>query len=82
MKRKKLLKALTDLLSKEERKRREHREGLLVLLAKLEVKKIELEARIGREEGARKKERLGKELEIVQAQHAKGVEALRRLEES
>ncbi len=79
MKRKKLLKTLAAFLNGEGRQERQHRDDLETLLAKLKKKEVELEERLRAEKNARKKERLGKELEIVKAQHAKGAETLQEL---
>jgi len=82
MKRKRLLKTLSALLDREGRKQREHRDELETLLTKLKKKEVELEEKMLLEKSERKKMRLGKEIEIVKAQHAKGVEALQGIEES
>lgn len=82
MKRKRLLKTLSALLDREGRKQREHRDELETLLTKLQKKEVELEKRMLLEKDERKKMRLSKELEIVKAQHAKGVETLQGLDES
>jgi len=82
MKRKKLLKTLAELLDREGRRQRQHRDELETLLTKLKKKQVGLEEKMLAERDGRKKERLGKELEIVKAQHAKGVDTLQGLEES
>lgn len=82
MKRKKLLKALTDLLDAEGRKQRKHHDELKILLKKLAKKEIELEDRMQSEKDKYKQKRLVKELEIVRAQHAKGEAALENMEKS
>lgn len=82
MKRKKLLKALANLLDMEGRKKRKHSAELKELLEKLEVKEVQLEEKVLTEKDKRKQKRLRSELEIVKAQHAKGVETLLKLETS
>lgn len=82
MKRKKLLKTLTEFLEKDKRKRRKHHAELEKLLNRLQAKETQLKEEMVREEDARKQKRLGRELEIIKAQHAKGVKALQSLEES
>ena len=81
MKRKKLLKALADLLDTEGRKKR-HSDELKELLEKLEGKAVQLEKKVLTEKDKRKQQRLRSELAIVKAQHAKGVESLQKLETS
>ena len=80
MKMKKLLKTLADSLDREGRKQRKHRDELEVLLTKLEEKRAKLEEKIKAVPDGRKQKRLRMELEIVKAQHAKGLEALQSLE--
>ena len=80
MKRRKLLKKLADLLGTEGRKQRKHRDDLETLLRKLKKKEVELEIEFRKEKDKRKAKRLGKELEIVKAQRAKGVKTLQELE--
>ena len=82
MKRKKLLKALGELLDVEGRKRRRHQAELRALLKELEKKEAQLEKKVLREKDERKKKRLAKELAIVKAQYAKGVETMQTLEAS
>ncbi len=82
MKRKKLLKTLAELLDRETHKQRKHRDQLEALLARLKSKELELEGKVRAEKDGRKQQRLSMELEIVRAQHAKGVEALQGLDES
>ena len=82
MKRKKLLRKLADFLDRGGRKQRKHRDELKILLKKLKGKEIELEEKLRLESDERKKHRYSKELEIIMAQRAKGVKALRELKES
>jgi predicted nucleic acid-binding Zn-ribbon protein len=79
MKRKKLLNILDRLLDMGGRKQREHRSDLKMVLKKLKKKKKELQQEMSKEEDARKLNRLGKELEIVDAQRLKGLKALKDL---
>lgn len=81
MKRKKLLKTLAKVLDMEGRKQRKHRDELKALLKSLKKKKIELEAKMLLVEDERKRKRLGKELEIINAQRLKGLKALQDLME-
>lgn len=80
MKRKKLLATLTDLLGKEERRKRKHHAELNKLLKQLAEKEARLEEKLKTEKDKHKRKRLGKELEIVKAQHAKGLKTLESLE--
>ncbi|NNJ93417.1 MAG: hypothetical protein HKP57_01560 [Halobacteria archaeon] len=80
MKRKKLLNKLAEFLDMKGRKQRKHSHDLEVLLMKLTEKKADLEKKILLEKDGHKRKRLGKELEIVKAQYAKGEKALRELE--
>ena len=80
MKRKKLLNKLAEFLDMKGRKQRKHYYDLEVLLRKLTEKKADLEKEILLEKDGHKRKRLGKELEIVRAQYAKGEQALRDLE--
>jgi hypothetical protein len=80
MKRKKLLRKLADILGTEGRKQRKHSDELKALLRKLKKKEVELEIEMRREKDERKQKRLGKELEIVKAQRAKGVKTLKEIE--
>ncbi len=79
MKRKKLLKTLSRLLDMKGRKQREHRDELKVLLRKLKKKKVELEEKMRLEQDKRKRDRLDKELEIINAQRIKGLKTLGEL---
>ena len=79
MKRKKLLKTLAKVLDMEGRNQRKHRDELKALLKKLKVKKVELEEKMMHEKDERKRKRLGKELEIINAQRLKGLKALQDL---
>ena len=79
MKRKKLLHILDQLLDMGGRKQREHRNELKIVLKKLKKKKKDLKEEMLREEDKRKLLRLGKELEIVDAQRLKGLKALKEL---
>jgi len=81
MKRKKLLKSLAKLLDMEGRKQRKHRDELKALLKELKKKKVELEQKMLLEKDERKLNRLGKELEIINAQRLKGLKALQDLME-
>ena len=79
MKRKKLLKTLAKVLDMEGRDQRKHRDELKALLKKLKLKKVELEEKMVLEKDERKRKRLGKELEIINAQRLKGLKALQDL---
>jgi hypothetical protein len=79
MKRTKLLKSLARVLDMDGRKQRKHRDELKVLLKELKIKKVELEQRMLHEKDERKLNRLGKELEIINAQRLKGLKALQEL---
>ncbi len=80
MKRKKLLAALSDLLHKKQRRKRKHQAELKKLLRKLKKKEIQLEEKMLMEKEAQKRKRMEKELQIVRAQLAKGLETLQDLE--
>ena len=82
MKRKKLLKSLSELLDREGRKKRTHQAELQELLNQLEEKEVRLEEKMRMEKNPHKQDRLSKELEIVRAQRAKGLEVLETLEVS
>ena len=79
MKRKKLLKTLAKVLDMEGRDQRKHRDELKALLKKLKLEKVELEEKMVLEKDERKRKRLGKELEIINAQRLKGLKALQDL---
>ena len=79
MKQKKLLKSLAKVLDMEGRKQRNHRDELKDLLKELKKKKLELEQQMLHEKDERKLNRLGKELEIINAQRLKGLKALQEL---
>lgn len=81
MKRTKLLKSLARVLDMDGRKQRKHRDELKDLLKELKKKKLELEQKMLHEKDERKLNRLGKELEIINAQRLKGLKALRELME-
>jgi len=81
MKRKELLKSLAKVLDMEGRKQRKHRDELKMLLRELKKKKVELEEKIVLEKDERKLKRLGKELDIINAQRLKGLQALHDLME-
>ena len=70
---------LAKVLNMEGHKQRRHHEELEILLEKLEKKKSELEQKMLVETNERKLTRLGKELEIVKAQHIKGMLAIQDL---
>jgi hypothetical protein len=82
MKRKRLLKTLTDMLDMEGYKQRKHRDELKILLKKLRKKEVELKEKLQLEKDVRKQKRLKKECDIVKAQRTKGVMALRGLKKS
>ena len=82
MKRKKLLNKLAGFLDMEERKQRKHRDELKILLKKLKKKKVEQQEKMLAENDNRKRDRLGKELEIIKAQREKGLKALQDLMKS
>ncbi len=82
MKRKKLLKTLAGLLDEEARRKRRHQAELRELLDKLQDKETQLQANLRTETSQHRQEHLGKQLEIVRAQHAKGLEALQDLDKS
>ncbi|MGB5259538.1 MAG: hypothetical protein WBO34_03335 [Gammaproteobacteria bacterium] len=79
MKRKKLLNKLADLLDMKGRKQRKHRDELNVLLIKLKKKKVDLKQELRQETDGHRQKRLEKELDIVEAQYVKGLEALQDL---
>jgi len=79
MKRKKLLEVLGRFLDKKKRKKRKHLDELETLLAKLDTKEVELKEKISTEKNKHKHERLSKELQIVDAQLAKGYKTLQKL---
>lgn len=79
MKRKELMKTLAKVLDMEGRKQRKHRDELKKLLKALKKKKVELEEKIVLEKDERKLKRLGKELEIINAQRLKGLKTLHDL---
>ena len=81
MKRKKLIKSLARVLDMEGRKQRKHRDELKALLKELKKKKVELEQKMLHEKDERKLNRLGKELEIINAQRLKGLKSLEDLME-
>ena len=81
MKRTKLLKSLAKVLDMDGRKQRKHRDELKALLKELKKKKVDLEQKILHEKDERKLNRLGKELEIINAQRLKGLKALQDLME-
>ena len=82
MKRKKLLEAIKDLLGEKQRGKRRRYDELKKLLKKLKEKEVQLEEKMLLEKDKPKRKRLGKELEIVKAQYAKGLNALQSLETS
>jgi hypothetical protein len=82
MKRKKLLKALGDLLDRKKSKKLKHLDELETLLGKLEKKKGELQEKVAREKNERKHERMSKELVVVEAQLAKGRKTLQELKKT
>ena len=82
MKRKKLLEALKGVMRKEERKKGRHQAELKKLLKKLKEKQAQLEEKLLMEQGSQKRKHLNKELEIVKAQYAKGLQTLHTLETS
>ena len=79
MKRKKLLKTLAKVLDMEGRNQRKHRDELKALLKRLKAKKVELEQKMALEKDERKRKRLSKEIEIIDAQRLKGLKALQNL---
>lgn len=79
MKRKKLLKTLAKVLDMEGRNQRKHRDELKALLKRLKAKKVELEQKMALEKDERKRKRLSKEIEIIDAQRLKGLKALQDL---
>ena len=81
MKKTKLLKSLARVLDMDGRKQRKHRDELKDLLKELKKKKLELEQKMLHEKDERKLNRLGKELEIINAQRLKGLKALQELME-
>lgn len=82
MKRKKLLKALSSFLQREEREKRRHRNELDDLLRQLGEKEAHLEEKLQSEKEGHKKKRLRRKLETVRAQRSKGMEVLHELEEN
>ena len=81
MKRKKLLKKLTDFLGKKDRKMRENRAELEELLYNLKDKENRLEQKMQAEKDKHKRKRLSKEIEVVRAQYTKGTKVLDSLEQ-
>jgi len=81
MKSKKLLADLRDLLDRKKSKRLKHLDELKALLAKLEKKRLKVQENIPLETDEHKLDRLRKELDVIKVQHAKGMKALRKLEE-
>ncbi len=57
-----------------------HTVELEELLKQLKEKQVLLEDKMEKEKDKHKRKRLGKELDIVKAQYAKGIEALQNLE--
>ena len=82
MKRKILLRRISDLLDRDARKRRKHRDELRALLKKLRKKEIELNTRMQDETSKQKRKLLGKQLEIVRAQLEKGEKTLLEIDAS
>ena len=80
MKRKKLLKKLADFLDRKGKKVRKHRAELEALLRNLRDKELQLEQKMQAEKDKQKRKRLGKEIEIIRAQYAKGSKTLQSLE--
>ena len=80
MKRKKLLQELAGWFDMKDRKRRDHEQELETLLQKLKKKEEQLEAKMFREKGERRRKRLKKEIDIIRAQHPKGLDILTNLE--
>lgn len=82
MKSKKLLAAIGDILDRKKSKRRKHVDELKVLLEKLESRKSKVQEKIPLEKDEHKLERLRRELDVISVQQAKGLKALRKLEEA
>ena len=82
MKRKVLLRKISDLLDRKARKQRKHRDELRSLLRKLRQKEIELNSRMQDETSKQKRKLLGKQLEIVRAQLEKGEKTLLEIDAS
>ncbi len=82
MKRKKLLKTLSEFFDADGRKQRKHRTDLADLLKKLKTKEFDLEKKLLTAKDDYKRQRLNKELEIVRAQYQKGMTTLEGLEDS
>ena len=80
MKKNELLKSLVELLDREGRKKRRHQAELQELLKQLKQKEVRLRKKVRMEKDKRNQKRLSKELDIVRAQHAKGLETLQNLE--
>lgn len=80
MKRKKLLKRLADFLDRSARKQRRRQAELEELLEKLGEKEADMEHKLSREKNADRRKQLSKQLQVVKAQRAKGIETLRDLE--
>jgi len=80
MKRKKLMQTIAEFLDRDRRKQHKHREELTALLEILAIKEAELEEKLRQEQDARKQHRLSKELDILKAQHAKGMSTLQDLD--
>lgn len=82
MKRKRLLKKLSEFLDRDARKQRKHHDELKMLLKKLREKEVALKEKMQLEKNERSQNRLGKELDIIRAQRTKGIKALQDLNES
>jgi len=74
---KKLLSKLGDMLDPAVVLRKKKRKKLKAILKQLKVREAELKEKLKSTDGARKRDRLKKELGIVHKQRMKGVSALR-----
>ena len=79
MKRKKLLKKLTDYFDMDARKLCQRRNKMKELLRQLRKKERELQIKHDKEDDAEKRERLKKHLAIIHAQRIKGIKALKEM---
>jgi hypothetical protein len=79
MKRKKLLKKLSDYFDMDARKLCQKRDKMKELLRQLRKKEKQLQIKHDTEEDEQKKKRLQKHLAIVHAQRVKGISALKEM---
>jgi hypothetical protein len=82
MKRRKLLETLSRMMGKEKKGKLKHHDELKKLLKQIKEKEIQLEQKMLKEKDKRKRKHLQRELDIVRAQYAKGLEKLGSLDVS